>query len=75
MNDHPLSTFIIECTGDSMLNAFIPPKAKLVADKSITAKNGDIVIAVMNAEFTVKWVRKMIIKLSWSRATGLTKKS
>ncbi len=27
---HPLSTFIIECTGDSMINAFIPPHAKLV---------------------------------------------
>ncbi|MEO6546571.1 MAG: translesion error-prone DNA polymerase V autoproteolytic subunit [Ferruginibacter sp.] len=55
---HPLSTFIVECSGDSMINAFIPPKAKLVVDKSLTAKNGDIVIAVMNGEFTVKWLRK-----------------
>ena len=56
--DHPLSTFIIECTGDSMISAFIPPKAKLVVDKSITPKNGDIVVAVMNGDFTVKFLKK-----------------
>jgi DNA polymerase V len=56
--DHPLSTFIIECSGESMINAFIPPKAKLVVDKSITAKNGDIVVAVMNGDFTVKFLKK-----------------
>jgi DNA polymerase V len=56
--DHPLSTFIIECTGDSMINAFIPPKAKLIVDKSVTAQNGDIVLAEMNGDFTVKFLKK-----------------
>ncbi len=60
--EHPLSTFIVECTGDSMLNAFIPPKAKLVVDKSLTAKNGDIVVAVMNGDFTVKFLKKNDVK-------------
>ena len=55
---HPLSTFIIESTGDSMVSAFIPPKAKLIVDKSITAQNGDIVVAVMNGDFTVKFLKK-----------------
>lgn len=55
---HPLSTFIVECAGDSMINAFIPPKAKLVVDRSITAGNGDIVLAVLNGEFTVKYLKK-----------------
>ena len=41
-----------------MLNAFIPPKAKLLVDKSITPKNGDIVLAVLNGEFTVKYFKK-----------------
>jgi DNA polymerase V len=59
---HPLSTFLVECTGDSMINAFIPPKAKLVVDKSITAQNGDIVIAVMNGDFTVKFLKKNDVK-------------
>ena len=55
---HPLSTFIIECEGTSMIDAFIPPKAKLLIDRSITAKNGDIILAVINGEFTVKYLRK-----------------
>jgi len=59
---HPLSTFIVENTGDSMINAFIPPKAKLVVDRSITAKNGDIVLAVLNGNFTVKFLRKNELK-------------
>ena len=55
---HPLSTFIIESTGFSMINAFIPPKARLIVDRSITAKNGDIVLAVLNGEFTIKFLKK-----------------
>ena len=54
---HPLSTFIVECTGDSMINAFIPPKAKLIVDRSLTPKTGDIVLAVINGEFTVKFLK------------------
>lgn len=55
---HPLSTFIIESTGFSMINAFIPPRARLIVDRSITPKNGDIVLAVINGEFTVKFLKK-----------------
>ena len=59
---HPLSTFIIECVGDSMINAFIPPKARLIVDRSLTPKNGDIVLAILNGEFTVKFLRKQECK-------------
>jgi DNA polymerase V len=55
---HPLSTFIIESSGNSMINAFIPPKARLIVDRSIPPKNGDIVLAVINGEFTVKFLKK-----------------
>lgn len=55
---HPLSTFIIRSEGDSMINAFIPPKARLVVDRSLTPKNGDIVLATVNGEFTVKYLKK-----------------
>ena len=55
---HPMATFIIECEGDSMINAFIPHRAKLVVDRSITAENGSIVVAVVNGEFTVKYLKK-----------------
>ncbi|KAA9037308.1 translesion error-prone DNA polymerase V autoproteolytic subunit [Ginsengibacter hankyongi] len=55
---HPLSTFICESEGLSMINAFIPPRAKLIVDRSITPKNGDIVLASINGEFTVKYLKK-----------------
>jgi DNA polymerase V len=55
---HPLATFIVECRGDSMINAFIPPKAKLLVDRSLTPKNGDIVLAELDGEFTVKFLKK-----------------
>ncbi|MBC7849325.1 MAG: translesion error-prone DNA polymerase V autoproteolytic subunit [Chitinophagaceae bacterium] len=55
---HPLATFIVSVEGDSMINAFIPPGARLVVDRSISAKNGDIVLAVLNGEFTVKFLKK-----------------
>ena len=56
--EHPQSTFIIQSTGYSMINAFIPPKARLVVDRSITAKNGDIVLAMLNGELTVRYLKK-----------------
>lgn len=55
---HPEATFIVKCTGDSMIQAFIPRLCYLVVDKSITAVNGDIVVASVNGEFTVKYLRK-----------------
>ena len=55
---HPHSTFIIDCEGDSMINAFIPPKSRLVIDRSIKPQNGDIVLAILNGEFTVKYFKK-----------------
>lgn len=63
---HPLSTFMIECEGTSMINAFIPPKARLIVDRSLTAKNGDIVLALVNGEWTVKYLFKNDFKC-WLR--------
>lgn len=55
---HPLSTFIFTTEGDSMIGAFIPPKACLIVDRSVTPINGSIVLAVVNGEFTVKFLEK-----------------
>lgn len=41
-----------------MINAFIPPKAKLIVDRSLTPQNGDIVLAELSGEFTVKFLKK-----------------
>lgn len=56
--ENPLSTFLVRSTGDSMLNAFIPPNALLIVDRSLEAVNGDIVLAVLEGEFTVKYLKK-----------------
>lgn len=53
-----LSTFICESEGSSMINAFIPHKANLIVDKSLTPKNGDIIVGVLNGEFTIKYFKK-----------------
>jgi DNA polymerase V len=55
---NPLSTFVVKCSGDSMINAFIPTQCYLVVDRSVTAQNGDIVLAFINGEFTVKYLQK-----------------
>jgi DNA polymerase V len=56
--DHPHSTFLVSTIGDSMIGAFIPPKATLVVDRSVLPQNGHIVVAVLNGEFTVKFLQK-----------------
>ena len=59
---HPQATFIVRSEGDSMVNAFIPPQAYLVIDRSVSPQNGDIVLAVVNGEFTVKYLKKNAFK-------------
>jgi len=54
---HPEATFIVRCSGHSMINAFIPPLCYLVVDRSVTAQNGDIVLAYVNGGFTVKYLQ------------------
>lgn len=55
---HPHATYFMYAEGNSMVNAFIPPKALLVIDRAVTANNGDIVVAVLNGEFTVRYLKK-----------------
>ncbi len=54
---HPEATFIVRCSGNSMINAFIPPLCYLVVDRSVKAQNGDIVLAYVNGGFTVKYLQ------------------
>ncbi|WP_147194227.1 translesion error-prone DNA polymerase V autoproteolytic subunit [Pantoea sp. MBD-2R] len=50
----PESTYYIRVSGDSMKDAGIDDGDLLVVDKSLTADQGDIVVAAINGEFTVK---------------------
>ena len=48
------STFFVRVLGESMINAGINPNDLLVVDKSLTPISNNIVIAVVDGEFTVK---------------------
>ncbi|MES2607401.1 MAG: translesion error-prone DNA polymerase V autoproteolytic subunit [Pseudomonadota bacterium] len=48
------STFFVRTSGESMLNAGINDGDLLVVDRSIIAKNNDIVIAAVDGDLTVK---------------------
>ncbi len=58
LNEHlisnPFSTFFLRVKGDSMINAGIKNKDLIIVDKSLIAKPGDIVIAMIDGEFTIK---------------------
>ena len=55
---HPEATFFMRVTGDSMMGAGIFDGDLLVVDRSIEPTSGDIVVAVVNGEFTIKRFRR-----------------
>ncbi|WP_227061650.1 LexA family protein [Acinetobacter baumannii] len=58
MNEHLIknetATFIVKVASLSMLNAGIDIDDELIVDRSLDAKHGDIVVALVDNEFTVK---------------------
>ncbi len=55
---NPSATFFIKVSGDSMQGASISDGDILIVDRSIHARPGDIIIAVVESEFLVKRYRK-----------------
>jgi DNA polymerase V len=51
---NPAATFFVRVEGDSMINAGIRHGDILVVDRSRQAVSGDVVIAVLDGELTVK---------------------
>jgi DNA polymerase V len=51
---HPEATYLVRVMGDSMINARIDEGDFLIVDRALGTGHGDIVLAVMNGEFTVK---------------------
>jgi DNA polymerase V len=51
---HPLSTFYIRVSGDSMVGAGIMPGALLVVDRGVDVYDGHVVVARINDELCVK---------------------
>ena len=54
---HPAATYYVRVAGDSMINAGINQGDILVVDRSLQPQNGSVVIAAIDYEFTVKYLR------------------
>lgn len=50
----PAATFFVRVEGTSMIDAGISPGDVLIVDKGLTARSGDVVVARLFDEFTVK---------------------
>ena len=51
-------TYIFEVDGDSMIDAHIADGDLVIAERTETAKDGEIVIAEVDGEFTLKYFKK-----------------
>jgi DNA polymerase V len=69
LNEHLIrnkeATFIFRVKGDSMIGIGIYDGDELIVDRSIDAKHGNIVLSVLNNEFTVKRLHRRggVVKL------------
>ena len=53
---HPEATFYGRVSGDSMIEAGIDDGDIAVIDRAVEASDGDIIVAYVNEEFTVKFL-------------------
>ncbi|MFW0862644.1 MAG: transcriptional repressor LexA [Candidatus Komeilibacteria bacterium] len=56
--NNPDSSFLIEVSGDSMIDAGIQPKDLVIVDRALTPKNNDIVLAKIDNDWTLKYLYK-----------------
>lgn len=56
---NPAATFLVRVKGESMRDAGIHSGDTLIVDKSVTPSDRQIVVAMIDGEFTVKRFRKM----------------
>lgn len=52
-------TFLLEVKGDSMIEAHIEEGDLVVAERASTARDGDIVVAEVDGDFTLKFLKKL----------------
>ena len=68
---HPLSTYLMRVRGASMREAGIDDGDVVIVDRAIKPAHGHVVVAVVDAEFTVKrlWRRGANLKLQAANPT------
>lgn len=62
---HPAATFYVRVSGDSMIGAGIHSGDLLVVDRSLEPKNGNVIVAALDGDLTVKrlYQRDGVIRL------------
>lgn len=55
---HPQATFLVRVAGSSMRDAGIDDGDTLVVDRAIKPQHGHVVVAVVDGEFTVKYLHQ-----------------
>ncbi|WFS62496.1 translesion error-prone DNA polymerase V autoproteolytic subunit [Pseudodesulfovibrio thermohalotolerans] len=62
LNEHlvarPEATYFVRVSGDSMIGAGIHHGDLLVVDRSVDPRTGNVIIALVDGEFTVKQLRR-----------------
>ena len=62
LNEHlvtnPVATFFVKAKGDSMKDAGIQSGDIMIVDRSVSPKDKQIVVAMLDGEFTVKRLRR-----------------
>lgn len=56
--EHPSSTVLVKVQGDSMIGAGIHDGDFLVVERRNTASEGDIVVAIVDGDFTIKYLQR-----------------
>jgi DNA polymerase V len=62
---HPVATYYLRVDGDSMTGAGIATGDIVVVDKSLEPKGGDIVVAAVDGEFTLKYLKRDGREKAW----------
>lgn len=55
MIEHPDTTFYARVRGESMIGAGINPGDIVVVDRSLEPRKGDVIVAFINREYTLKY--------------------
>lgn len=61
--DKPDSSFLLRVTGDSMIGAGIMDGDLVIVERNRTPKNGDIVLAEVDSQWTMKYFRRQGSKI------------
>lgn len=63
--DDQAATFLVRITGTSMIGAGIYDGDVAIVDRSKSPRSGDVVVAILDGDFTIKKAGREILGLGW----------